>query len=251
MARRNFLESNNPMLKDDVLRNSANVLDRDLARPTGGAMTIEGAVNKTYILFAILVLATVFSYTFPSKMLMWAGFIGIPVLSFLAARNLPKAATFAPLFSIALGLMAGSASYVYSFLYDGIIFQAVTLTFSILFTMLTLYKSGMIKVTDRLRNIISIATGAIMVTYLVSFVVSLFGGDLPFLHDYSPIGIGISLVIVGVASFKLLVDFDNYYKAEAMGAPAYMEWYVGMGLMFTLVWLYMEILYLLSALSRD
>jgi uncharacterized YccA/Bax inhibitor family protein len=250
MARRNFMESNNPMLKDDVFRNSSNVLDSDMTF-AAGSMTVQGGINKTLTLFGVMLIATVLSYTFPNPLFMWGGFIGIPVLSFIAARNLEKANIFAPLFSIALGLMAGSASFMYSHMYDGIILQAVTLTFAIMFTMLTLYKSGIIKVTDRLRNVISIATGAIMITYLVSFVVSLFGGDLPFLHDYSPIGIGISLLIVGVASFKLLVDFDNFYKGEAMKAPAYMEWYFGMGLLFTLVWLYLEILWLLSALSRD
>ncbi|MCR9288371.1 MAG: Bax inhibitor-1/YccA family protein [Bacteroidetes bacterium] len=250
MAKKNFLDSNNPMLKDDVFRNSSNVLDSDmtLARET---MTVQGGINKTFTLFGVMLIATVFAYSFPSTILMYAGFFGVLILSFVAAKNLEKSSTFAPLFSIALGLMAGSASFAYSHLYEGIILQAVTLTFSIMFTMLTLYKSGIIKVTDRLRNIISIATGAIMITYLVSFVVSLFGGDLPFLHDYSPIGIGISLVIVGIASFKLLVDFDNFYKGEAMKAPAYMEWYFGMGLLFTLVWLYLEILWLLSALGRD
>ena len=250
MARRNFLKSNNPMLKDDMFRDSARVLDSDMSL-AAETMTVQGGINKTFTLFGIMMIATVFAYMFPSPILMWAGFLGIPILSFIAARNLPKAKTFAPLFSIALGLMAGSASVIYASLFDGIILQAVTLTFGIMFTMLTLYKSGIIKVTDRLRNIISIATGAIMIAYAISFVVGLFGGDLPFLHDMSPIGIGISLVIVGVASFKLLVDFDNFYKGETMKAPAYMEWYFGMGLLFTLVWLYLEILWLLSALSSD
>lgn len=250
MARRNFLKSNNPMMKDEMFRNSANVLDADMsmARQT---MTVEGGIHKTFILFGVMMIATVFSYMFPSPILMWAGFLGIPILSFIAARNLPKAKTFAPLFSIALGLMAGSASVIYASMFEGIVVQAVVLTFAIMFTMLTLYRSGIIKVTDRLRNMISIAVGAIMIAYAVSFVVSLFGGDLPFLHDQSPIGIGISLVIVGVASFKLLVDFDNFYKGEEMQAPAYMEWYFGMGLLFTLVWLYLEILWLLSALTSD
>ncbi len=251
MARRNFLKSNNPMMKDEMFRNNANVLDADMTMSRGQTMTVEGAIHKTFILFGVMMAATIFSYMFPSPILMWSGIIGVFALSFIAARNLPKAKTFAPLFSIALGLMAGTASYIYSGLVEGIILQAVVLTFSIMFTMLTLYRSGIIKVTDRLRNIISVAVGAVMIAYGVSIVVHLFGGDLPFLHDQSPIGIGISLVIVGIASFKLLVDFDNFYKGEEMQAPAYMEWYFGMGLLYTLVWLYLEILWLLAALSSD
>lgn len=251
MSKRNFLESNNPMLKDEVLKKNAAVLDGDMVY-TPEAMTVQGAVNKTFALFGILLLTSVFSYLFyginpgMGKFLVYGGFIGGAIISFIAGRNLPKASTWAPAFAAFEGLAVGGLSAMYAYFFDGIIFQAVTLTFAILFTMLMLYKSGMIQVTERFRSIIMTAMGAIMLVYLVEFVLHLVGVNVPFLHDQSPIGIGISMIIVIVASLKLLIDFDNFDKGEQMRVPNYMEWYFGMGLLFTLVWLYVEILYLLS-----
>ena len=96
------------------------------------------------------------------------------------------------------------------------------------------------------------ATGAILLVYVLNFVLSFFGMNVPYLHEGGMIGIGISLVIVGVAAMNLLLDFDNFDKGEQFGAPAYMEWFCAMGLLITLVWLYIEILRLLSLLQgRD
>ena len=95
------------------------------------------------------------------------------------------------------------------------------------------------------------ATGAIALVYIVSMVLRMFGVNMPFLHQGGMIGIGISLVIIGVASMNLLLDFDNFEKGAQYGAPKYMEWYSAMGLLVTLVWLYLEIIRLLSRLSRD
>ena len=114
--------------------------------------------------------------------------------------------------------------------------------------MLTLYKSGLITVTEKFRSVIMMATGAIMLLYIVSFVLSLFSINMPFLHEQSMIGIGISMVIVVIASLKLLVDFDNFDKGAQFGSPKYMEYYIAMGLLFTMIWLYTEILWLASAL---
>ena len=212
-------------------------------------MTVDGAVNKTFMLFGIMLITTVFSYMNPSSLFMWGGIIGGAIVSFIIGRNLEKSPILAPLFAALEGLAVGSISAVYAFAYGGIVFQAVTITLAILCTMLMLYKSGIIKVTERFRNIIMTATGGIMMLYLVSMALHFFGIDMPFLHDHSPIGIGISLLIVGVASLKLTVDFDNFYKGAEMKTPSYMEWYFGMGLLFTLIWLYFEILYLLSAFA--
>lgn len=237
------------MFKEDKLRQpSGQVLDSDLARPASPStvMTVQGAVNKTFALFGILLLTAAFSFMFPSKLLIYGGLIGGAVVSFIAARNPARSGTWAPVFAAFEGLAVGGISFVYGSLYGGIIFHAITITLAILFTMLMLYKSGVIRVTERFRSIVMTAVGAIMLVYIVEFVLHLFGINVPFIHDQSPIGIGISLVIVGVASLKLLIDFDNFDKGEQMRAPNYMEWYFGMGLLFTLVWLYLEILYLLS-----
>ena len=248
MSKRNIFESNNPMMKDSILDSGI------VGSQSVPAMTVSGAVNKTFLLgifmFMSALVSAYFTMTTGTMMLIYGGFIGGAIISFVAAKNLEKSSTFAPMFAVFEGLAVGGMSIIYASLFDGIIFQAVSLTLAILFTMLTLYKTGMIKVTERLRNIIMTAVGAIMVVYLIEFVLHLVGINVPFLHDQSPIGIGISLVIVGVASFKLLIDFDNFDKGEQHGLPNYMEWYYGMGLLFTLIWLYLEILYLLSAL-RD
>ena len=241
-------------MKEDLLRqrNHPNVLDGGMVGDqTLPAMTVNGAVNKTFILGVFMFLAALVSAYFTmamgTKMLIYGGFIGGAIISFVAARNLEKSSTYAPLFAVFEGLAVGGMTAIYAYAFEGIVFQAVSLTFAILFTMLMLYKSGLIKVTERFRNIIMTAVGAIMIVYLVEFVLHLFGVNVPFLHDQSPIGIGISLVIVGIASMKLLIDFDNFDKGEQYRAPNYMEWYYGMGLLFTLIWLYLEILYLLSA----
>ena len=177
--------------------------------------------------------------------------IGGFIVSIIAAKDLQRSNIWAPLFAGLYGLAIGSISYLYASLYDGIIFHAVTLTFAIFFTMLTLYKSGLIQVTERFRSIILMATGAIMLMYILSFVLSLFSIDLPFLHDRGMIGIGISLAIVVIASLKLLVDFDNFDKGAQLRSPKYMEYYIAMGLLFTMIWLYMEILWLLSNFLGD
>ena len=122
----------------------------------------------------------------------------------------------------------------------------------VLFLMLFLYKAKIIEVTQRLRSVIMMATGAIMLTYLVSFVLSFFNIQVPMIHSTGWLGIGFSLVVVVIASLNLLLDFDFFEKGEQAGLPKYMEWFAGMGLMITLVWLYLEILRLLSKISsRD
>jgi uncharacterized YccA/Bax inhibitor family protein len=122
---------------------------------------------------------------------------------------------------------------------------------AVFFIMLFVYKAGIIKVTNKLRSGIIMATGAIFVVYLLTWVLSMFGIHMPFLHQGGIIGIGISLLIVGVAAMNLLLDFDNFEKGEQYGAPKYMEWFSAMGLLVTLVWLYIEILRLVSYFSGD
>ena len=246
MAKKGLFESRNPMMNDEVIKNSSPVLDSELVY-SGETMTVDGAVNKTFMLFGIMLLTATFSFIFPNPIFMWGGIIGGAIVSFIIARNLEKSAFLAPLFAALEGLAVGTVTFIYGSMFDGIIFQAVTITLAILFMMLMLYKAGVIKVTERFRSIIMTATGGIMILYLISMVMHFFGMNMPFLHDQSPIGIGISLLIVGVASLKLTVDFDNFYRGAEMKTPSYMEWYFGMGLLFTLIWLYFEILYLLSA----
>ena len=151
-----------------------------------------------------------------------------------------------------MGLVAGAISAVYNAEFDGIVAQALALTAGVFTMMLVLFATRVVRVTDRMRTMVVAATGAICLVYLVSIGANLiFGASLPFLHDTGPIGILISLVIVGVAAFNLLLDFDFVERGVEMGAPRYMEWYAAFGLMVSLIWLYLEILRLLGKLRSN
>lgn len=244
-----FSKSNNPMLKEEVYQN--NVLDAELVGSDQRTMTVAGAVNKTFLLFFIMLLGAAVGFMYPSTILMWTGVIGGAIIYFITARNPSRAPVLAPLYAVVEGLLVGTVTSYYMYAFDGIVFNAATLTMAILFMMLTLYKAGVIKVTDKFRSGVSMAVGAVMMIYLVNIVLYFFGISIPFLHDGGPMAIGISGVIIVIASLNLLLDFDSFEKGEQYGAPEYMEWFSAMGLLFTLIWLYLEILRLLSYLSSD
>jgi len=214
-------------------------------------MTVEGAIQKTYILTALLIVAAIVGFNIPSPIVVWGGAIGGFVLVMIMAFKTHLAPRLAPVYAVLEGLFVGGISYMYySAFYPGIILNAVMLTVAVLCLMLFLYQGGFIKVTEKLRSGVMMATGAVLVVYLISIVANLFGGGIPYLHSSGPIGIGISVVIIGIAAFNLLLDFDNFEKGEQYGAPKYMEWFSAVGLLVTLVWLYLEILRLLSKLSN-
>ncbi len=177
------------------------------------------------------------------------GALGVAILTIFK----PNLARFtAPLYALLEGAFLGAISGLYNAAYDGIVIQAVGLTIGVFAVMLFLFATRIIKVTDKLRMGIVAATGAVMLVYLANFVLSLFDAEVPFLHDTGPMGIGISLVIVAIAAFNLLLDFDFVERGVAAGAPAKMEWYAAFGLVVTIVWLYLELLRLLAKLqSRD
>ena len=134
-------------------------------------------------------------------------------------------------------------------MYPGVVPQAAGLTFGILFALLAAYRSGLIKATENFKLGVCAATGGICLVYLASFVLGMFGVTVPFLHDASPIGIGISVFICIIAALNLVLDFDFIENGAERGAPKYMEWVGAFGLMVTLVWLYIEILHLLMKLN--
>lgn len=250
-----FKSSSNPFLKEEALRKSNNeVLDADMtgAHVIGEKMTVSGAVNKSFILFGIMMITTVFSYQAPSALFMYGGAIGGLVVVLIAAFKKHLSPTLAPIYAALEGLFVGSITAMYAGAFGGgIVFHAITLTFAVLFMMLFIYKTGIIKVTDKFRTGVMMATGAIFLVYILSFVLSFFGMNVPFLHEGGMIGIGISVVIIGVAALNLLLDFDMFEKGEQYRAPQYMEWFAAMGLLITLVWLYVEILRLLAMLSSS
>ena len=171
--------------------------------------------------------------------------LGVAILTFFK----PRLARFTgPLYAVIEGLFLGAISHVYNLSYGGIVVQAVGLTVAVFAIVLFLYATRIIKVTDRLRMGIVAATGAVFLVYMVSLVLRLFGADVPFIHDATPFGILISLVVVVIAAMNLLLDFDFIEQGAAKGAPKYMEWYGAFGLVVTIVWLYLELLRLLSKL---
>lgn len=249
--RRSFFESRNPIMNEKAFAASTQTTTQSGAITQGNTMTVSGAINKTFILTLIMLATSIFSYAYFNPIYMWIGAIGGLIVVLISSFRPHLSPTMAPLYAALEGLFVGSISFMYASLYSGIIFQAVMLTLALLFMMLFIYKAGWVKVNDKFRSGVIMATGAVALVYLLSFVLRMFGVSVPFLHEGGLIGIGISVVIIGIASLNLLLDFDNFEKGEQYRAPAYMEWFSAMGLLVTLVWLYIEVLRLLYLLSSN
>lgn len=241
-----FNQSSNPMF------NNAS-FERSFSGLTGSqSMTIGGTVNKTLVLTLLVFAGAVYSWFQPSTLMMLIGGIGGFIMALVTIYRPHQSGITAPIYAVLEGLFLGSVSNLYAGAYSGIVFQAITLTISVLFIMLFLYRSGIIKVTQRLRMGIVAATGAIFFMYLINFILGFFDIAFYTAGNFSLMAIGINLVIVGVAAFNLLLDFDFIERGAQQGAPKYMEWYGAFGLMVTLVWLYLELLRLLARLAgRD
>ncbi len=226
---------------------------------SGDTMTASGTASAALLLMLLLVASAMFGWssvsesvegavTFPGWALAGAlfGFVCAIVLTFK-----PKLArVLAPVYAIAEGVFVGAISKVFNTAYDGIVIQAVGITLGVFVTMLVLYRTGVIRVTDKMRRTIIGATLGIAIFYGVSFLLSLFGMNISFFNSSSPMSIGFSFLVAGLAAMNLALDFDFIERGEASGLPKYMEWYAAFGLMVTIVWLYLEILRLLAKL-RD
>lgn len=241
-----FTKSSNPIF------NSASYEQNSMSVAGSDVMTVSGTVNKTIIL-ALLVFAGAFYTWFnPSSILMWTGAIGGLITALITTFKPKFSGVTAPIYAVLEGLFLGGISQLFAGMYDGIVFQAISLTIGVLFMMLFFYRSGIIKVTEKLKMGVAAATGGIFLMYMVNFIVGFFGTPFLSIANTSMFSIGISLLIVGVAAFNLLLDFDFIEKGAQQGAPKYMEWFGAFGLMVTLVWLYLELLKLLAKLaSRD
>jgi uncharacterized YccA/Bax inhibitor family protein len=241
-----IFESSNPYLNEERFLNTNATVELTAEE----RMTVSGAVNKTFLLGSIMLAAAAVSFTFTNPILTWGGAIGGLIVVFLTARKVEKAATYAPIYAVLEGFFIGGITAMYAAAFSGIVLQAVTLTFAVFFAMLAIYKSGLIKVTKSFRTGIVMATGGIFIFYLASFVLSLFGVNLPFLHQATPLTLIISLGILAIAALNLLLDFDLFEKGEEYGAPIHMEWFAAMGLLITLVWIYVEILRILAIFTN-
>ncbi len=242
------MQTSNPAFKKDVLSH----FDQASTRST--TMSVQGTALKSFVLLAVLMGSAAWSWSTATSgdlgpgLLLGAG-IGGFVLALITISKPTLAPWTSPVYAALEGIFLGAISQQLDLRHPGIAMQAVALTGGVLFMMLFIYATGIIKVTGQLASAVAAATGAIALVYLASFVISMFGGHFPYIHDAGPIGIGFSVFVVGLAAFNLLLDFDFIEKGSASGLPKSMEWYGAFGLMVTLVWLYLEVLRLLRKIQ--
>ncbi|MCL9980233.1 MAG: Bax inhibitor-1/YccA family protein [Bacteroidia bacterium] len=230
-----------------------------------GSMTLKGTVDKSIVLFLTLLAPAVWiwnkmggdpeyainngvqTYMYGGLII---GLISILIMSFKKSWS----PYLAPVYAAAEGVLLGALSMFFEAMFPGIVMQAVAITMGIFALMLVLYKTNVLRATPMFTKVIYIATAGVGIFYLLMMVLNLFGvhGLSNFYAGSSPMSIGLSVLIAGIAAFNLIMDFTFIEEASNAGAPKYMEWYAGVGLLATLIWLYIEILRLLAKLqSRD
>ena len=250
-------KSSNPVFGKNIFNQSATSAE-------DGVMTVNGTINKTGLMLLIVIFAATFTWrkffsaidpstpgAVPPGVIGWmlAGGIGGFITALITTFSPRRAAMTAPIYAVFEGLFLGAISAMFEAMYPGLVMRAVSLTFGVFFIMLLLYRSGTIRATEKFRTVIFAATGGIALVYLVSFVAGMFGANLGFMYGNGLMGIGFSLVVVVIAALNLILDFDMITQGSNARAPKYMEWYGAFGLMVTLIWLYLEMLRLLSKLS--
>lgn len=219
-------------------------------------MTLQGTVNKTGLLLFMTFFTAVYTWnmvmTTPESAMTWI--IGGAVSGFILAIITSFKPAWSPItgsmYALAEGLFLGGISAMYEKQFQGIALQAILLTGGTCLALLAAYSMRLIRATENFKLGIFAATGGIALVYLATIVLGFFGIQIPFIHESGLIGIGFSAFVVVIAALNLVLDFDFIENGCTHGAPKYMEWYAAFGLLVTLVWLYIEILRLLSKLAR-
>lgn len=242
------MRTSNPAFSERMMR------DLHATYSTSSTMTLEGTVNKTALLFFVLLIGASVSWYYGASMpaLMILGLIGSIGFAIATIFKPTLAPYTAPGYALFEGLLIGGISATFAAMYDGIVMNAILLTLGVFASMLLLYRAGVIKVTERFRSIMFTMLMGIMLVYGLTFLLNIFGIQVGMVQGNGMIAIGLNLVIAGVAAFSLLLDFDMIERGSAERWPGFMEWYAAFGLMVTLIWLYLELLKLLARFSsRD
>ncbi len=254
-----LMKTSNPALGANTFRNipgslNGNVID------ASARMTLNGTINKTGILL-LCAMATA-AWTWNSFLqtrdlsvagpLVMVGALGGFIVAMVTTFKKEWSPVTAPVYALLEGLVLGGLSAVFDLRYPGIAMEAVGLTFGTLFVLLLAYRSGLIKVTQNFRLGVVAATGGIALFYFSEIILGFFGINFTTVNGASPIGFSFSIFVVIIAALNLVLDFDFVEQGVNYGVPKYMEWYAAFGIMVTLVWLYLEILRLLSKMrSRN
>lgn len=245
-----LFQSGNPTL-------SQKIFNRSITQDEAGTMTVRGSIMKFGFLLFMVIAGAAYTwhlyYTNQQSTMMtllWVGVIG-GLVSVVAISFKPTLAQYlSPLYGILEGFVLGAISAIlneaFSEKYPGLVLQAVGLTFGVAIAMFLLYNFRVIKATQRFKSTVFAATLGIAIFYGLTLLLRLFHVNIPFMYDSSMLGIGISIFIVAIAALNLIIDFDMIEQGAKMGAPKFMEWYGAFGLLVTLIWLYLEILKLLS-----
>jgi uncharacterized YccA/Bax inhibitor family protein len=244
-----LFKTSNPALNENTFRGRTVM--------AGEAMSLQGTVNRTGILLVCVIATAAWTWGIvhsqtPEAATPWmlGGLVGGLVFALVTIFKKEWSPITAPCYALCEGLALGGISAFLELSYPGIAIQALGLTFGVTAVMLVMYTSGMVRATPKFRIGVIAATGGIFLVYMADMILRFFGHQVPLLNSAGPLGIGISLVIVIVAALNLILDFDFVETGVHAGAPKYMEWYGAFGIMVTLVWMYMEILRLLSKMRQ-
>lgn len=247
-----IFKSGNPAISEKVF-------ERSMPYTSNEVMTIRGTMNKFGVLFMLTMGTAGLAWKMAASGAniitpMWVCLFGALGVAFAMYFKMQWASFLAPIYALLKGFAVGGISVFYNFAFaevaPNIILQAVGLTFGVVIAMFLLYKFRIIKATERFKSIVITATVGIFFFYMISLVLGMFGIDIPFIHEGSTLGIVFSLLVVGLAALNLILDFDMIEQGAQRGAPKFMEWYGAFGLLVTIIWLYLEILRLLSKFAR-
>jgi uncharacterized YccA/Bax inhibitor family protein len=247
------METANPALSSSTFTGFGRVAAAD-------AMSIQGTVNKTLVLLLCVVITATWVWNLfyqtmnPNVVVPWlaVGAIAGFIVALITIFKKTWAGVTAPIYALLEGLVLGGLSALAEAQFQGIVIQAVALTFGTFLALLLAYKSRLIRATENFKAGVMAATGGILLIYLATIILGFFGVQIPLIHQSGLVGIGFSVFVVIIAALNLVLDFDFVEQGAAAGAPKFMEWYAAFGLMVTLIWLYIEILRLLTKLrSRE